>query len=109
LRAVEKSLAQDFSGSSLRPVHSRLVRSSLGLEVNQNQFSTQANLGPDNFVQELRSALAVFSTIVTAEFQLTSIEANSASPAQLPRRLQTRVRYELVGTGKQFYREQRVG
>ena len=107
--AVEKVLASDFSGASLRPVHSQLVRPGSAVEVHQNKFADQANLGREAFLRELRSALSVFSKIVTAEFQITNIDANSTSPEQPPQPLQTRVRYELVGTGSGFYREQRVG
>ena len=52
-----------------------------------------------------------FSALITAEFQVTSIDADTpaVSAPSLPSRLRTRVRYELVGLGKDFYREQRVG
>jgi tetratricopeptide (TPR) repeat protein/peroxiredoxin len=109
IRAFEKVLAPDFSGSSLRPDNSRLVRPGPVLEVHQNKFTSQTNLGRDAFLQELRSTMTVFSKLVTAEFQVTKMDASSASPSKLPELLQTRVRYELVGTGAGFYREQRVG
>jgi tetratricopeptide (TPR) repeat protein len=109
LRAVERTLTADFSGSSLRPTNALRVRSDSRLEVSQNKFTTQTNLGRHAFLQELRATLSAFSKIMTAEFQVTSIKASSASAAQSPERLQTRVRYELVGTGDGFYREQRVG
>jgi len=60
----------------------------------------------------LLSYLSALSSIVTAEFQITNIDAGpdpSTQPAQLPGRIETRVRYELVGTGADFYREQRIG
>src|SRR5208337_3834397 len=67
-------------------------------------------LGPDAFLQELRSALSGFSEILTAEFQVTGIDAGSMPGAALVSgQLRTRIRYELVGTGHGFYREQRVG
>ncbi|MGA8234582.1 MAG: tetratricopeptide repeat protein [Candidatus Acidiferrales bacterium] len=52
-----------------------------------------------------------FSKMVTAEFQVTSIRTGSspASSPGLPTSLKTRVRFELVGTGTDFHREQRVG
>jgi tetratricopeptide (TPR) repeat protein/peroxiredoxin len=109
VHAFESVLAQDFSGSSLRPVDSRLVRPGSMVEVHRNRFPSETNLGPDAFLQELNSAMSVFSKIVTAEFQVTSIEANPAASSTLPERLRTRVRYELVGSGAGFYREQRVG
>jgi tetratricopeptide (TPR) repeat protein len=103
VQAVEKVLAPNFSGSSFRPVESRLVRSNPALEIRQNKFAHPASLGRDTFLQELRSALSSFSRIATAEFQVTSIDASVSG------RLLTRVRYDLVGLGKDFYREQRVG
>ena len=108
-QAVEKVLTPDFSGSVLRPGDSRLVRPGSALEVRQSKFTSHTNLGRDAFLQEWRSGMSIFSKIVTAEFQVTSIAPSSAAPPQLPERFQTRVRYELVGTGNGFYREQRVG
>jgi tetratricopeptide (TPR) repeat protein/peroxiredoxin len=52
---------------------------------------------------------------VTAEFQITSIDpadekgAVWSSVPPIPSRVRTRVRYEIVGAGRDFYREQRVG
>ena len=109
VEAIKKFLTPDFLGSSLRPVDSRLVRPGSPLEIHQNRFTAQANLGRDSFLQEFRLAMSVFSNITTAEFQVTSIASSAAAPPELPERLQTRVRYELVGSGSGFYREQRVG
>jgi hypothetical protein len=52
-----------------------------------------------------------FSTIITAEFQVTGIDVGplSLSAPGVPSQLRTGVRYELVGSAKDFYREQRVG
>src|ERR1700691_6082776 len=107
--AIEKVLATDFSGSSLSAVAWRLGGSGPELEVLQNKFTTQTMLGRDLFLQELRSSMGIFAKIVSAEFQVTSIEVSSTSAGQLPGALRTRVRYELVGTGTGYHREQRVG
>jgi tetratricopeptide (TPR) repeat protein len=107
LEAIAKALAADFTGTSLRPAESRVVRSTPPLEIRQNKFAAQAAVGRDAFLQELRSALSPFSSLVTAEFQVTSISAQAAPG--VPSRLQTRIRYELAGSGRDFYREQRVG
>ncbi|HXM23455.1 MAG TPA: tetratricopeptide repeat protein [Terriglobales bacterium] len=133
-RAVEKALTLDFSGSSFRPVESRLVRSGPALEIRQNKFTPQTALGRDDFLRELRSAMSFFSKIVTAEFQVVSIDVvpapssmagvrtegknalgtagGDAGATRIPEfagRLKTRVRHGLVGSGQDFYREQRVG
>jgi tetratricopeptide (TPR) repeat protein/peroxiredoxin len=107
--AVERALAPNFLGASPQSVDSRVVRAGSPVEVHQHNFSSQPNLTRDAFLQEFRSALNVFSKIVTAEFQVTSITASFASSGQLPLLLKTGVRYELVGMGNGFYREQRVG
>src|ERR1022692_2426098 len=102
IQSFEKVLAADFQGSSLRPVESRVVRPGPALEIRRVTFAPQASLGPAAFLQELRSTLGSYAKILTAEFQVTQIEA-------APGRSKTRVRYELVGGGPDFHREQRVG
>jgi len=114
-RAIAKVLAADFAGASLQPAESRLVRTGSALQVHQNKFSSQLTLSRDSFLREWPSTLGVFSRIITAEFQVIEIDAASAkiaaspSAPQLPAQVQTRVRYEIVGSGANFHREQRVG
>jgi tetratricopeptide (TPR) repeat protein len=108
-QAVAKVLAGDFSSTSLQPEESHIVRSSAALQVRQNKFASQFVLSRESFLREWQSSLSIFSKILNAEFQITAIDAGETKPAQLPERLQTRVRYEIVGTGASFYRDQRVG
>jgi tetratricopeptide (TPR) repeat protein len=114
--AIAKALAADFSGGSLRPVESQVVRSGSTLQVRRNKFAAQATLNREAFLREWESGLSVFSRIVTAEFQITAIDApgaEAATPTPSPTKahglVRTRVRYEIVGTGDGFHREQRVG
>jgi tetratricopeptide (TPR) repeat protein/thiol-disulfide isomerase/thioredoxin len=111
VRAVERILTPDFSGASFRPVESRLVRSGPAVEIRQNKFAREPALAKGDFLRELRSMMSAFSVIITAEFHVTSIDAASPvlSASSLPGRIRTAVRYELVGSAKNFYREQRVG
>ncbi len=115
VRPIENVLAPNFGASSPRPVDSRVLRPGPAIEVRRQTFNGEAELGRDMFLQELRAALSGFSKILIAEFKVTKIDAASmdgASPpaAELsPGGLQTRIRYELVGTGPGLYREQRVG
>ncbi|HXR16149.1 MAG TPA: FG-GAP-like repeat-containing protein [Terriglobales bacterium] len=110
-QAIEKTLTVDFSGSSPLAIESRLARSGAALEIRQNKFTHANALGRDAFLHDLRSTMSCFSKILTAEFQVVSIDAvpAPASISQSPSGLRTRVRYELVGSGKTCYREQRVG
>jgi tetratricopeptide (TPR) repeat protein/peroxiredoxin len=111
LQAIEDVLDLNFLGSSFQPLESRLLRDGPTLEIRQNTFGPRAALDRHGFVQDLRSAVSVFSNLVTAEFQLTNIEVDSSTQsASAPAgRLKTRLRYDWVGSGKDFYREQRVG
>ena len=121
VQAVERILTSDFSASSFRPIESRVVRTGGAIEIRQNKFASPTAVGRDVFIRDLRSAMSSFSKIVTAEFQVVSIDVISSSPliadaktgdagaTQPPFRLRTRMRYELVGSGRDFYREQRVG
>ena len=108
IEPIEKSLAEDFLGSSLRPnpSESRVLRSGPTLEITQNNFSSQSSLQRSTFLEDLRSAFNSFTKLFTAELQVTGLAADSSSP---PGGLKTRVRYEFVGEGMGFHREQRVG
>ncbi len=87
------------------------LRSSSALQVRRNKFTSQTTLTRDGFLREWQSTLSGISSILTAEFQITGIDSPDAeaSPVRQPGRLRTRVRYEIVGTGAGFHREQRVG
>jgi tetratricopeptide (TPR) repeat protein len=110
-QAIADSLAADFSGTALTPSESRLIRSGAALEVRQNKSAQQDTIGRDGFLREWQSRLIIFSHVLNAEFQITSIDTNpiAGSTSQLPPRLRTGIRYEIVGTGRGFHREQWVG
>ncbi len=109
--AFEKCFADGFSGISLKPSDSKVVRSGAVLEVRRMEFRASTALGKDKFLEELRSVFSGLVEILTADFQIIGIEAASASPASsaIPQLVKTRVRFDLVGAGKDFHREQRVG
>ncbi|HEV8039312.1 MAG TPA: FG-GAP-like repeat-containing protein, partial [Bryobacteraceae bacterium] len=103
LPAIESVFAPGFLGFAVQPSETRLIRPGPALEVLQIAFSGEATLPRDTFLAGLQSTLAGFSKILTAEFQVTRIRSTNSGA------LQTRVRYELVGTGPDFHREQRIG
>jgi tetratricopeptide (TPR) repeat protein len=110
--AIEHSFGVGFLGTSPKPNSFRPVRVDSVLQVQENKFAPEAALAADAFIRELRSSLNAASRIVTAEFQITSIRTTGDSistPAAPPLHVGTRVRYELVGSGSDFYRDQRVG
>lgn len=102
IHAFEKSLASDFSGSSLHAVESRLERSGL-VEVLRQTFASKPTLARDAFLEELQSAISSFTKFLSADFQITNIDAAT------PDRVKVHIFYELVGSSRGFFREQRVG
>ena len=100
LQNIGKALAPGFQGFSAHPVESRAIRSDAALAVHHMSFAPEATLPQEKFLAEWQPSWA---SVVSSEFQITRIQ--SAGPGQL----QTRVRYELVATGPDFHREQRVG
>ena len=97
LESFRKAFAEDFRGGGLEPTESQVVRARPALEVRRVSFAQELTIGRGAFLEQLRRSLTVFSTIEVAEFQVTGIESR-----------RTRVRWELVGSGPGFYREQRV-
>ena len=75
LQAIEKVLAPGFLGIFAAAGESRIVRPGAASKFAESPTRPQPTLGPDAFLQELRSALSSFSKIVTAEFQVTRIDA----------------------------------
>ncbi len=104
-RRLNEFLLRTFPASRRKRCNRDSVRPGPAIEIRQNQFS-QGSLGRDVFLQELRSSVASFSKIAAAEFQIIALEA---LPGRNPERLHTRIRYEIVGSGRDFHREQRVG
>ncbi len=101
--AIEKTLNGKFSGTSWQPVESRTVRPATdSLEVRHLSFAPLPSLSAQDFVAELRSSLGHFSALATAEFQITSLASTASG-------VTTRIRYEFVGSGPGFHREQRTG
>lgn len=111
LQAVESSLAADFRATPLVPARESAVRSGADLEIFRREFSPTVELPPEAFVSQLRDYLKLFAPLLVAEFQVTGIELepSASAPGSAPERIRTRVRYDLVGTGAGFHREQRTG
>jgi tetratricopeptide (TPR) repeat protein/peroxiredoxin len=104
-----KYLAADFSGVPPQAVDSRLVRSSLGIEVRRNRFEEHVSLSSSAFVKVFESSLQTLTNIDVAEFQITHTKVSGGTAENPPSQLETRIRYEIVGAGTGFYREQRIG
>lgn len=98
-------LAPSFQGCTLQPSQIQQLRSEPSLEAWRRHFSVLATLGHGPFMQELRAFFSTFNKLITAEFKVFAISVRDGSPL----RLETQIRYDLVGSGPDFHREQRVG
>src|SRR5215469_2545094 len=109
--ALERVLATSFSANSPKAVRSQTVRADAMLSVWQERFPEETATGQQAFLAEWRSSMSPFSKVFTSEFQVTHIYLSSPVPSAPTRSalLETRIRFELVGTGQGFHREQRVG
>jgi tetratricopeptide (TPR) repeat protein len=108
--AIASAFSPGFRGASPEPSSSRTVRSNSYLQVQESKFSSAENLPREAFLRQWQAAIAAFSKIDVAEFQITAIDIPAAEiAANPPKSVETRIRYEVVGSGPGFHREQRVG
>jgi tetratricopeptide (TPR) repeat protein len=109
--ALGKAMAIEFLGSSLGASHLKTVNDASPFKVWRVTYPQEPALKSEAFLAELQSSLAEFSKLITAEFQVISIRsetvAASLAGASVP--YVTVVRFELVGTGMDSHREQRIG
>lgn len=101
-RAVENSLAREFRGVSLRAREVQPVRTGI-VEVSEHKVADDPIFGHSDFLRNWELSIQQFSKLHTVDFFLTRIDAGN------PQQIKTRVRYEFVGSGEGFHREQRVG
>lgn len=108
---LEGPLAATLSATPPIPIDSQRVRSSSFLNVWRSKFSSEKTVERSAWVRDWRSTLSHFSALQTAEFQVTEIELGdgSSNSGAAPSSLRTSIRFELVGSGAGFHREQRFG
>ena len=105
--AVESSLSPNLQASSLIPTERQPLRPLAGLEVYRNQFPNVVTLNKAGFIAEFRQFVGFFSKLFTAEFKVTGI--STAGKTSTADSIRTRIRYDLVGQGADFFRGQRAG
>jgi tetratricopeptide (TPR) repeat protein len=106
--AIEHAFSKDFVAASPAPISEQVIRADGPLRVRRLAFSQEMKLVDAKFLAEWRHEVSTFSRIVTAEFQVTSL-LGTGGTAAAPAALETRVRFELVGSGEEYFRESRVG
>ena len=107
LGGIVQSLASGLRAASLTPLEHQPLRPATGLEVYRNRFSDALTLTRSEFVREVDSFLAPFSSFQTAEFRITSVSVIDSSTDNAA--IGIKVRYDLVGPGTKSYRSQKVG
>jgi tetratricopeptide (TPR) repeat protein len=109
--ALAKVVSKDFLGWPITSGQARIVHEALPFTVWHVEHPLSESLAKDRFLDELRLFLGTFSKIVTAEFQVIRIhtELASLSTAAKSSQLVTIIRFEIVGSGSGFHREQRIG
>lgn len=105
LDAIGQSLGDDFKGSSFRPIEDRVIRADACLQIRRRSYSVSPASGRADFLESFKEFLADYSSLSFAQFVLAQIQIANSNPLAL----ETIIRYELVGGGAGFHREQRSG
>jgi tetratricopeptide (TPR) repeat protein len=105
LAVLATFLDASLQGSSLTPSQQNTLRSAYGVEIFRRKFANNTVLGRERFLEEIKSYLASMPRVETAELEITGIEEMASSPL----RVRVDIRYDLVGTGTDRMREQRIG
>jgi len=108
---LERVMSGDFVATSPAPSLQARRKDDGVLQVWEAKFPDAPLIGREAFLAAWRAAVRSFSKLLTAEFQVTGIHAGTKLPAGQEGRVEvhTRVRYEFVGEGKGFHREQWIG
>lgn len=109
--ALERAMSGKFVANLLAVNLQARRKKDAVFQVWDAKFQGAPMIGRDEFLAGWRSAVSGFSKLMTVEFQITAIRADAVTPvsAEKGARVQTRVRYEFVGEGRGFYREQWIG
>jgi Flp pilus assembly protein TadD/peroxiredoxin len=102
---VAKFIDPGLKATSLAEVEQTPVRSGNGINIWRRRFPAELLPGRAPFLDQLTRYRAEFSSLDTAEFEITAIEQIKDSPLTV----NAEVRYEFVGVPKIGGREQRIG
>jgi tetratricopeptide (TPR) repeat protein len=105
LAIAGKFIDSGLKATTLTAPAETIVRSKYGIDVRTRRFPNEFVSGRGAFLEQLTRYRAEFSTLDTAEFEITAIEQIKDSPLTV----NAEVRYEFVGIPKNGGREQRIG
>jgi Flp pilus assembly protein TadD/peroxiredoxin len=98
-------LDESIQACSMVPAGESMIRSEFGIDCGRRHFRPELMAGRDRFIEAVRSWLADFSLIETAEFEIYGIRTSSATPLVVT----ADIRYDFVGRLAKGGREERVG
>src|SRR5258708_33827416 len=105
LTTLAKFLDTALEATSLVRAEERTLRAGYGIEASRRRFATDAVSGRERFLQQMKTYLAGFSQMETAEFEIVRIEEMASSPVTV----RVDIRYDFVGALATGGREERVG
>ncbi len=108
---LERVMTGDFAATSPAPSLQTRRKDEGILQAWEAKFPEAPLIGREAFLAAWRAAVRSFSKLLTVEFQVTGIHSSTKLPAGQEGRVEvhTRVRYEFVGEGLGFHREQWIG
>jgi tetratricopeptide (TPR) repeat protein len=105
LSPLANMLDASVEATPLKPSTETPLRSGYGIEIVRRQFSAETVSGRERFLQEIHNWIGQVTSIQTAEFEIYGIEAIANSPVSV----RTEIRYDIVASGNNEQREERVG
>ena len=103
LASLARFIAPLVEASALATATETSIRSGSGIEVVRRRFANGLISGREQFVVQVKTYLAAFSHLETAEFELIGIEEFGTSS------LKIKIRYDLVGVRNDKTHEGRIG
>ncbi|MFY9852459.1 MAG: FG-GAP-like repeat-containing protein, partial [Terracidiphilus sp.] len=94
-----------IEASRLAPIKEIPLRSGYGIDAVRRQFPSGVVSGREHFLHEIHRWLGQITRVETAEFEIYGIEVIASAPLTV--RLE--IRYDLVASGNNERREERVG
>lgn len=104
-KVISGDLSGNLVASSLRPSETITLRASLPLHIERRSFHGAETTVREDFLSSWAMYVAPYAALHLAEFEIYAIRITS----QLPLRVETEIHCDLVGTGTDGTKEQRVG
>ena len=102
---LSQLLAPEFKGARLIPVAEAAISRSAPVKVFSAQFSATLEIDRTRLVEQFRSLLQDYETVLVAEFHVVSITGERTEGSTV----ETVVDYDIVGTGIESWRVQKKG